>query len=383
MRRQEQQLDRPAAGYLPVSLFNQRKRNRIPLKSVPGENEFFSPSEYMASTSSAASVGPSATYECYQASDSSPSAPQSHQWNRKGVPESAKPQQYGNRPAPGPSAMRTYAPIPHPYKAGTKSSMTGQPSNPAGQWVLSSGVSPRHSQIQHPYGNKNTQSKPVQHAGFSQTAQQSSNKQIFPARQFSHESRPLPPPVEAPPPSMLLAQAAQQPNKSWKFTNSFEHQKSNFIAKKSSNQPPTSKPTKNEKESIPAKKPMENSLRILTTVINGMRHWSQFKDKIPYLFEIFGTLDSAVTLGRYGAKSFLLRDGKDVLQCVFYENEQLLPRLIRGQVHRCVGNYDRSRDVLICVSVRAGQPSEQRNALEAVKVSDAEMRALVKILSEV
>uniref|UniRef100_A0A3Q1F640 Spermatogenesis associated 22 n=1 Tax=Acanthochromis polyacanthus TaxID=80966 RepID=A0A3Q1F640_9TELE len=127
---------------------------------------------------------------------------------------------------------------------------------------------------------------------------------------------------------------------------------------------------------------IENSLRILTAVIDGMRHWSQFRDKVPYLFEIFATLDSAVTLGRYGAKNFLIRDGKDVVQCVFYEN-QVLPRLIRGQVHRCVGNYDRSRDVLICVSVRPGLPSELRNAQEAVKACDAEMRLLVKLLSEV
>lgn len=35
---------------------------------------------------------------------------------------------------------------------------------------------------------------------------------------------------------------------------------------------------------------IENSLRILTAVIDGMRHWSQFKDKVPYLFEIFGQL---------------------------------------------------------------------------------------------
>lgn len=65
------------------------------------------------------------------------------------------------------------------------------------------------------------------------------------------------------------------------------------------------------------------------------------------------------------------------------QQEQELPRLIRGQVHRCVGNYDRSRDVLMCVSVRRGLPSEQRNAQEAVKACDAEMRALVKSLSEV
>ena len=63
--------------------------------------------------------------------------------------------------------------------------------------------------------------------------------------------------------------------------------------------------------------------------------------------------------------------------------EQVLPRLIRGQVHRCVGNYDRSRDVLTCVSVRPGLPSELQNAQEAVKVCDAEIRALLKSFSEV
>lgn len=108
-----------------------------------------------------------------------------------------------------------------------------------------------------------------------------------------------------------------------------------------------------EQAAFPVKPATEHSLRILTAVIDGMRHWSQFKDKVPYLFEIFGelicypscaltgfififlkkntinltgftspsaTLDSAVTVGRYGAKNFLLRDGKEVVQCVFYEN---------------------------------------------------------------
>lgn len=167
-----------------------------------------------------------------------------------------------------------------------------------------------------------------------------------------------------------------------------------------------------------------------------------------------GTLDSAVTLGRHGAKNFLMRDGRGVVQCIFYENvsqekkfslekrehfhhsvfsdhhkldllvclqvyihtlhfitgilclkwgwgglyipkkfrqkalflvqqEKELPRLIRGQVHRCVGNYDRSGDVLMCVSVRPSQPSELRNAQQAVRACDAEMRRLVKSLSEV
>jgi len=37
-----------------------------------------------------------------------------------------------------------------------------------------------------------------------------------------------------------------------------------------------------------------------------------------------GTLDSAVTPGAYGAKNFLLRDGKESLPCVFYEIVSIL-----------------------------------------------------------
>lgn len=45
-----------------------------------------------------------------------------------------------------------------------------------------------------------------------------------------------------------------------------------------------------QQATFPVKPATENSLRILTAVIDGMRHWSQFKDKVPYLFEIFGQL---------------------------------------------------------------------------------------------
>lgn len=45
-----------------------------------------------------------------------------------------------------------------------------------------------------------------------------------------------------------------------------------------------------EQAAFPVKPATEHSLRILTAVIDGMRHWSQFKDKVPYLFEIFGEL---------------------------------------------------------------------------------------------
>ncbi|XP_035035387.1 spermatogenesis-associated protein 22 isoform X1 [Hippoglossus stenolepis] len=381
MRRQENQPPRPTAGCLPVPLFNQKKRNRVPLTSAPSVNEFFSHSEYMANSSSAPShtITPG-TYGCYQGSGSSFGASQSDQWFQQAVPQSPQSQQFdSNRPSPRPAPKtRAYAPISHPYKGGNTSTTTGQPSYPVRP--QDSSYSDTSNKYQSPSSTQRAQNKPSPNPGFSHMSQQSSYRPTS-SPQYPQQSRPLPPPV--PPPSKPLARAAQPQNNTWKFTNSFGPQGSPSDGKRSSNQPQTARPTQTRQEPPPMKPANENSLRILTAVIDGMRHWSQFKDKAPYLFEIFATLDSAVTLGRHGAKTFLMRDGKKAVQCVFYETEQELPRLIRGQVHRCVGNYDRSRDVLMCVSVRPGLPSELRNAYEAVKASDAEMRALIKSLNEI
>ncbi|XP_040007120.1 spermatogenesis-associated protein 22 [Xiphias gladius] len=383
MRRQENQSARPTAGCLSVPLFNQKKRHRVPLTSAPTVNEFFSHSEYMASTSTATSHSSPGTYGCYQASGLSSGVSQSHQWNRRGAPQSTQPQQYDSTiPAPGPArARRAYVPLSHPYNVESTNSKTGQPSYPVRQQDSSSNVTSRQKQFQAPSSCESAQSKPTPHTGFSQMGQQLSYRQPNAIHQYPQQSRPLPP--RAPPHSKPSACAVQAQNNSWKFTSSFKPQRSPFEGKRSSNQPQIAGTTQTQQETFPLKPAIEDSLRILTAVIDGMRHWSHFKDKVPYLFEIFATLDSAVTLGRHGAKTFLMRDGKEVVQCVFYENEQELPRLIRGQVHRCVGNYDRSRDVLMCVSVRPSLPSELRNAHEAVKACDAEMRALVKLLSEV
>ncbi|XP_070700368.1 spermatogenesis-associated protein 22 [Pempheris klunzingeri] len=382
MRRNENQPARPTAGCLSVPLFNQKKRNRVPLTSAPSENEFFSHSEYMASSSSATSHGTSGTYGCYEASGPSSGAPQSHQWSRQRIPQSVPLQQFGdNRPAPGPSpAMRNHAPISHPYKARGTSFKMGQLSNPVRQQAPSPSVNSRQREYQAPCISESVQTKPSLYTGFSETGQQSSYRPPNLIHQYSQQPRPLPAPV--PPPSRPSAHEALPQSNSWKFTNSFGPQRSLFEGNRRTNHRARQTPV-DKYATLPVKPVTENSLRILTAVIGGMRHWSQFKDKVPYLFEIFATLDSAVTLGRHGAKNFLMRDGKEVVQCVFYENEQELPRLIRGQIHRCVGNYNRSRDVLMCVSVRPGLPSELRNAQEAVKACDAEMRALVKSLSEV
>ncbi|XP_069730464.1 spermatogenesis-associated protein 22 [Phaenicophaeus curvirostris] len=130
-------------------------------------------------------------------------------------------------------------------------------------------------------------------------------------------------------------------------------------------------------------KEKKNSLRIISAVIESLRHWSQYTYKTALLFEVLGTLDSAVTPGAYGAKNFLLRDGKQSLPCVFYEIDRELPRLIRGRVHRCMGNYDTKRNILKCVSVRPATIQEQSTFQEFVKRADVEMTAYVKTMNEI
>ncbi|XP_077361164.1 uncharacterized protein spata22 isoform X2 [Festucalex cinctus] len=303
-----------------------------------------------------------------QVSGSSFDAHPSHQWNKQDMARATQSPQHGSyRPAP---KMSSYAPMPHPYKAGNTNSKMGTPSNLERQQAARSIFTPRQNQYQTSFSSPSATSTQIPLSGFTQMSQQPSYSPSNPT-QF----RSLPPPA-----APTNGPAAQTQNK-WNLTNTFGPQKPTFVGKRSANITPTPRETQMPKRA-PKKAPFDTSLRILTAVIEGMKHWSQFKDKVTYFFEIFATLDSAVTIGRHGAKNFLLRDGKEVVQCLFYENEQELPRLIRGQVHRCVGNYDRKREVLVCVSVRAAKPSEVRNAQEAIKACDTHMRKLVKLLHE-
>uniref|UniRef100_A0A4W5JKU7 Spermatogenesis associated 22 n=1 Tax=Hucho hucho TaxID=62062 RepID=A0A4W5JKU7_9TELE len=415
MRRYEMQQARPTAGCLSVPLFTQKKRSRLPLTSNPSENEFSSSNEYMSTHSSASSNSISGNTEYFQDQDPScpTSAAQNSQWNRQGNQHQSQPQsQYSNsRLAPG-TVGRNFAPLPHPYKAVNTGPQMGQQQPPVKQDSRAP-ANPRQSNCNGPCSSGNTQSKPVPPSSYSHMGQQQQSgyrpgqanppepplysQQSTPTTTTSRPtpgppsrptpgppSRPTPGPSSRPTPGPGPQQ--QKQNTSWKFktTTNTGLQKQLMDSRDIYQTQNTSQSQVQHTPPVFQIKPAtENSFRILTAVIDGMRHWSQFKDRAPYLFEIFATLDSAVTAGSHGAKNFLMRDGKEVVQCVFYENELDLPRLIRGQVHRCVGNYDRTRDTLTCMSVRAALHSEQRNAQESVKASDAEMRGLVKSLSEV
>ncbi|XP_052514716.1 spermatogenesis-associated protein 22 [Budorcas taxicolor] len=127
----------------------------------------------------------------------------------------------------------------------------------------------------------------------------------------------------------------------------------------------------------------DNSFRIISAVIESMKYWREHAQKTVLLFEILAVLDSAVRPGPYCSKTFLMRDGKHTLPCVFYEIDRELPRLIRGRVHRCVGNYDQKKNIFKCVSVRPASASEQKTFQAFVKIVDAEMRYYTSIMNEV
>ncbi|XP_077448897.1 spermatogenesis-associated protein 22 [Stigmatopora argus] len=370
MKRNDNPPRRTTPDCTPVPLFNQKKRNRIPLMSTPFENDFYSHTDFTPSITSTVTHGASSgAYGFYQTAGSSSEAHPGHQWSKKDVTRPTQSQHYSNyRPA---ATMNSHTPIPHPYKAGSTNSKMGTPSNPSRQQQPVSMFTTRQKEYQTPASSQSAPIKQTAHIGFYQKGQQASYRPVN-----STQFRSQVPPIQAP-----SVPATQTQNK-WNFTNSFGSQKPTFAGKGNVNKPQLPLETQTEK-SGPKKALLDSSLRILTAVIEGMRHWSQFKDKVTYFFEIFASLDSAVTLGPHGSKNFLLRDGKQVLQCVFYENEHELPRLIRGQIHRCVGNYDVGRDVLVCVSVRAATLVEAKNAHEAVKATDSHMRKLVKILHEV
>uniref|UniRef100_A0A8C1XPC3 Spermatogenesis associated 22 n=1 Tax=Cyprinus carpio TaxID=7962 RepID=A0A8C1XPC3_CYPCA len=312
---------RPTAGCLSVPLFNQRKRSRLPLTSNPSETLV-----------------------------------QRGQWNQGAYLSS---QQASMRSPPSPGvAGRGYAPLPHPKKPAYVWSQTGQQRPPVRQDSMPAAGSQLHG------GSPRSSSVSLSQPRWSSSIQ---NQQSF--------NRPTNSPRMPYRPQHCTPAAA-----STQGPGAHSHiGKENFrpVGQSASGMWAKEKTTPQQQ-----KPPHETLLHVITAVIEGMKHWSQYKNRVPMLFEMFATLDSAVTVGEHGAKKFLMRDGKEVVHCLYYEIDQTLPRLIRGQVHRCIGNYDRQKDTMTCVSVRAASMSEQRNALEAVRVSDAKMRDVVLALSE-
>ncbi|XP_027747264.1 spermatogenesis-associated protein 22 isoform X3 [Empidonax traillii] len=247
---------RSTAGCLPVPLFNQKKRTRQPLTSNPLKNE----------------PGTGSGTRTYDFS------PTSFGWGTANpeVAELQKAANSGNR--------NEYNPLSNPADPRPDSGITQKFGNLSNSWKT----------VQQPKnpGNRNS----------SQLLKTETSQPNTPKGQW---------PVKPNPASRSL----QGHSPAYKFNSNIQQNKMNedqfdFVPEEKIQEVPSSQIKMREKK---------NSLRILSAVIESLRHWSQYSYKTALLFEVLGTLDSAVTPGAYGAKNFLLRDGKETLPCVFYE----------------------------------------------------------------
>ncbi|XP_051551929.1 spermatogenesis-associated protein 22-like [Myxocyprinus asiaticus] len=337
-------------GCLSAPLFNQRKRNRLPLTSNPSESDLFSDNHYNEiQTFSLSSSGPPG---------------QSDLWNQRPYLSS---QQAKIRPAASPVVEgQGYAPLPHPKKPAYAWSQTVQQRPPVRRDSMATTGSYVHGGF--PSSSSTSLGQTRWSSGF-----QNQNRQSF-NRPTSSFRMPYCPQQCSPAAVSTSSPGDQSRSTKWNFRSTRQSDSGMRAKQNTSSERITTQQLK---------PPHETSMHVLTTVIEGMKHWNQYKNRLPIIFEVFATLDSAVTVGEHGAKTFSMRDGKHVVQCLYSESVQTLSRLIRGQVHCCIGNFDRDKDTMMCVSVRAASLSEQRNAQEAVKASDVEMRNVVLMFTEI
>ncbi|KFV15453.1 Spermatogenesis-associated protein 22, partial [Pterocles gutturalis] len=352
---------RSTAGCLPVPLFNQKKRKREPLTSNPPKNEpstssgactyDFSPTPFgwgtanpeVAEIQKAANYGQT-EHQMARSLRKPPNASNSNLANAGRNLYACRAEE--KTPSTKAWNRKEYTPL-----SNTTDSRSG---------IIQKFKSPSNSlktiQQQKTPDNRNS----PQHIKTTATSQTFTPKAQWPVK------------------ANIVSKSLQDHSLAYKFNHDIQKNKMN---KKQVDCVPEDK---SQEVSSPQLKLKEkrNSLRIISAVIESVRHWSQYACKTPLLFEVLGTLDSAVTPGAYGAKNFLLRDGREILPCVFYEIDRELPRLIRGRVHRCMGNYDAKRNIFKCVSVRPATIQEQNTFKEFVKIADAEMTAYVKAMNE-
>ncbi|XP_063058399.1 uncharacterized protein LOC134451933 [Engraulis encrasicolus] len=343
---------RPTAGCLSVPLFNQRKRSRLPLTSTPVENEFCSAIDFddqidLADSSfSSGNAAYAAQNQNQRPSGPRPSAAaaQGGQWNRP--MKQQQPPQPSNPPVrhTGPVA-RGYAPLPHPHKPANTWSQQRAPGRqeaPAPNPPHSHSHSHSHSQglgqiqIQSgPSYGRGRGLQPGQGRGAATGQQQSrlkpmNHQQLTVQQSFSRQQAQGPTgamqgasgpsggprycPVPAPAPPAPKPQSQQQAQWQFKVSPHMGQTKNNHnnshVMQSTPQQAGMGQSLNNsttdfygaqttQPQEVPqspkTKSESEKSLRILTCVIEGMRHWVQFKNKAPMLFEIFWTKWSAVS----------------------------------------------------------------------------------------
>ncbi|NXL91638.1 SPT22 protein, partial [Alectura lathami] len=356
---------RSTAGCLPVPLFNQKKRNRQPLTSNPLQNEPGTSSGTRGFSSTSMGWGPTNT-EVAELQKAANNGPEHHMAPSLMKPPNALKSNLANA---GKSLYACRAEEKTPNTNVWNRNEYTPLSNRTGS-ISDSGTTRKFENLSNNLKTVQPQKKPdncnsSQHTKTTETSQTYLRKGQWPGKPNT------------------VSRSLQDHGLPYKYN--YNSQQTNMNEKQLGCVPEDKIfifLLKDISSSQLKLKEKRNSLRIISAVIESMKHWSQYTYKTVLLFEVLGTLDSAVTSGAYGAKNFLLRDGKESLPCVFYEIDRELPRLIRGRVHRCMGNYDTKRNIFKCFSVRPATIPEQNTFQEFVKISDVEMTAYVKTMNE-
>ncbi|KAM8797477.1 spermatogenesis-associated protein 22 isoform 2-T2 [Eudromia elegans] len=293
---------RSTAGCLPVPLFNQKKRSRQPLTSNPLKNEPSTSSGTRVYDFSHTSSELGWGIANAEVAELERAANSGSQTEHQMAPSLMKPQNtsksnsantgknfYTFRAEEKTTSSKgwnrnVYTPLSNRTESISDSGITGKFEN----------ISSNLKTVQHQKypGNHNSS----QHIK-TETSQTYSSKAQWPVKPST------------------VSRNLQDDSLAYKFNNNMQQNKMN------EKQFPCVQEDKSQEVSSSQFKLKENqnSLRIISAVIESMKHWSQYTYKTALLFEVLGTLDSAVTSGAYGAKNFLLKDGKESLPCVFYE----------------------------------------------------------------
>ncbi|NXI41007.1 SPT22 protein, partial [Galbula dea] len=352
---------RSTAGCLPVPLFNQKKRNRQPLTSNPLQNEPGTGSGTCSYDFSPTSFGwETANPEVAELQKAANNGPTEHQM----APSLMKPPN-ASKPKLANAGKNSYACRAEEKAPSTKGWSRSTPSSNTTNSRSNNGIVQKFENLSNSLKTVQQQKNPENH----------NSSQLLKATETSQTYRAK---GQWPVKPNTVSRSLQDHTLAYKFNHNSQQNKLN---EKQCDCIPEDKSQEVSSAQLKIRE-KKNSLRIISAVIESMRHWSQYTYKTALLFEVLGTLDSAVTPGAYGAKNFLLRDGKETLPCVFYEIDRELPRLIRGRVHRCMGNYDTKRNLFKCVSVRPATVQEQNTFQEFVKIADYEMTAYVGRMNE-
>jgi len=136
------------------------------------------------------------------------------------------------------------------------------------------------------------------------------------------------------------------------------------------------KRVKTEQSITPKKKILseDGSLRLVTSTVQGMKHWTNKHLSYPILFEIFGKLDSQVTsLSSTNTRQFSLIDDKDRIECIFAEMDQSFSNIDRDVQLRIICRLEYGSNIVRCIAIRVANKDEWHERRAVIKQCDIQL----------